>query len=135
MNQIGLQSCPAPAVWSVATVRLAMEFARGKSQAIAGTGAAAVPLAETVVRALFVAKMKFSAAITFSLAILVSGAAAWAIRELNARAPAAVTATELAAGNSEAPLAAEKAQPAQADEVRTIRGIVRDEQGRPVAKA
>jgi RNA polymerase sigma factor (sigma-70 family) len=135
-NQLGgLPSCPAPTAWCEATVRLGMHFAEGKGQAIAGAGTASVALAEEVVRALAVAKMKLAVGMIFSVALLVSGAAAWAMRERETRAPAVVTNTELVAAHAESPVAPEKPQPPQADEVRTIRGIVRDEQGRPVARA
>jgi RNA polymerase sigma factor (sigma-70 family) len=134
VNQAHLHSCPAPSAWSEATVRLAMQFADGKGQAIAGAGAASVVLAEQIVRALVVAKLKLALAMILPLALLVSGAAALAIREPKIP-PASVATRDLIAGKAEAPIAPEKAQRPQVDEVRTIRGIVRDEQGHPVAKA
>ena len=133
-NQVGLQTCPAPSAWSEATVRLAMQFADGKGQAIAGAGAASVVLAEQIVRALVVAKLRLALAMILPLTLLISGAAAWAIHEPKTP-PASVATPVLIAGNAEAPVAPEKAQPPQVDDVRTIRGIVRDEQGHPVAKA
>ncbi len=135
VNQVGLQSCPAPSAWSEATVRLAMQFADGKGQAIAGAGAASVVLAEQIVRALVVAKLKFAFAMILPLVLLVSGAAAWAIHEPKTPAPASETTREIIAGKAEAPIAPEKAQPPQVDDFRTIRGIVRDEQGHSVPKA
>ena len=83
-NQVVHLPCPAPPAWCEATVRLAMPFADGKNQAIAGAGAASVVLAEQVVHALIVAKIKLAAATILSLALLISGAAAavaWAFHD------------------------------------------------------
>ena len=116
VNQIGLQSCPAPSAWSEATVRLAMEFADGKGQAIAGAGAASVVLAEHIVRALVVAKLKFASAMILPLAywfrVLLPGPST----SSKHRAPASETTRELIAGKAESPIAPEEAQPPQVDQ-------------------
>jgi RNA polymerase sigma factor (sigma-70 family) len=133
-NQIGgLQSCPAPQGWAEATVRLAVEFGRVKAPAIAS--AAAVALAERVCRGIVLSKLKIGAAITLLAAVLLSGATALALRPH--RSDAAPILTQPAAA---APRPPQDAPPKQAfppfeSATRTIRGIVRDEQGRPVPKA
>jgi RNA polymerase sigma factor (sigma-70 family) len=132
-NHVALQSCPAPQEWAEATVRMATQFSQGRIPAVGGPGAASVILAEEVVRGLVLAKMKVAVAMILSVALLVSSAAAWAIHDREPNASPVAFNLQLAAAKARAPLANEKAPPE--DNTRTIRGIVRDEQGRPVAKA
>ena len=123
----------APEAWSEATVRLALEFAHGNGPAIAVAGASAA-LAEEVLRAMLLTKLKVAIGSLYLAALLVSGAGAWARHEwkaVNAPLPA-IEAAKL----KEQPDPVPQQAPARSGFVeRTVRGIVRDEQGRPVAKA
>ncbi len=134
-SHLGLQSCPAPQAWAEATVKLAMQFTHGNGSAIAGASAAAIGLAEEVARAIIMTKLKITAAMIFCAAILCTGAAAWAMHEREADAPIVATNFALPPRQPE-PEPVQAKAPAPPERVmRTIRGTVRDEQGRPVAKA
>ena len=134
-GHLALQSCSAPPAWADATVKLAMQFTHGNGAAIAGASAATVALAEEVARAIIMSKLKVTAAMIFFAAVLVTGAAAWAMHDREAIAPivAAQTAAPLLKPEPEHPQ--EKALALPKEVTRTIRGIVRDDQGRPVPKA
>jgi RNA polymerase sigma factor (sigma-70 family) len=122
---------PVPEAWVEATVRLAMEFAQGKGLTLAGAGGLAA-LAEEVLKGMVLSKLKIVAGMVLFSAALVSGAATWARQEGN-KAPPPVIAFHADKPGPE--IRPEKA-PEEPDSItRTVRGIVRDEQGRPVAKA
>ncbi len=134
-NHLALQCCSAPQAWADATVRLAMQLSHGNGVAIAGASAATVALAEDVARAMIMTKLRVTMAMILFAAVLVTGAGAWAMHDREAAAT--VVATKIASPvlKPEPELVQEKA-PTQPERVkRTIRGIVRDEQGRPVPKA
>ena len=124
----------APEAWSEATVRLALQFAHGKSLAITVGGASAA-LAEEVLRAIVLTKLKVALGTFCLAALLATGAATWARHEWKiATSPVPVIeAARLKVQPDPAPQQRELARPGLGK--RTVRGIVRDEQGRPVAKA
>ena len=134
-SHAGFYACPAPPAWSEATVRLATQFAQGNGRAIAGAAAAAALLAEEVVRAIVLTKMKAAAALIPVSAILVTGAAAWGLHERKGQRPVVVSLGALPVLKPATEPAQEKAPPLPESVTRTIRGIVRDEEGRPMAKA
>ncbi len=134
-SHIAFPACPAPPAWSESTVRLAMRFAEGKSAAIGGAGTTSAILAEELVRAMVATKLKFAVAMILVSAVLVTGAAAWAMRDRNEQPPILAKAAVLPAPKPAPEPAKERPQPLPESVTRTIRGIVRDEQGRPVAKA
>ena len=80
-------------------------------------------------------KLKITAAMIFCAAILLTGAAAWAMHEHDSDATLVATNFALPPRPPEPKPAQEKAPAPPARVMRTIRGTVRDEQGRPVAKA
>ncbi len=131
-SQLAIQHCPAPAAWAEATVKLAMQFTQSNGAAIAGASAATVALAEDVARAIVMSKLKAAAAMIFFAAVLVTGAAAWAMHDGEAVATVVATNVALPVLKPDDP---EKAPEPPERVVRTIRGIVRDEQGQPVSKA
>lgn len=128
-----LQHTPAPIAWAEPTVRLALEFAGTGSPAIAGSAAAV--LAEEVLRAMVRAKLTGAAVTMLFGALVLSGAATWAIVERNR--PAAAMDRKIASPKQQpGPQQPQEVAPAPGQRVaRTIRGTVRDQQGRPVAKA
>jgi RNA polymerase sigma factor (sigma-70 family) len=126
-----LQPSAAPDVWTKATVRLAMQFTRAKGSVTAMTSAA---LAHEVLANMLIEKLKASLTISLFAAVIISAAARWAIQE------ATVVATEIAAPlaryhqkQEPVPVPAQPLAPNRIE--RSMRGIVRDEQGKPVAKA
>ncbi len=128
-----MQSCPAPQAWAEATVRLAMQFTQGKGPAFAG--AASVALADEVVGAIVVTKLKLSAIVILAAGVLLSGATAWTMLGRKAGAPVVANSLATPPEPAEPKVAQEKAAPLPDFVTRTIRGSVCDEQGRPVAKA
>jgi RNA polymerase sigma-70 factor (ECF subfamily) len=131
-NPFGFQSGAAPPAWAETTVRLAMQFANRNGPAVGG--AASVVLAEEVARALVLSKVRLAAAMILGSAVLVFGAGAWAVHVQ--KRPALFVATNTAQPPSQAdPEAAQAKAPPPEQVTRSIRGIVRDEQGRPVPKA
>ncbi len=134
LNQLGgLPSCPAPQAWAEATVRMAVQFARVQAPAIGGAASAA--LAESVCRTIVLSKWKVGAAMTLFAAVFLSGATVLARRphRLNALPiPSKPAVAEPQQGPEDRP---KQAHPPFESVMRTIRGVVRDEQGRPVAKA
>ena len=131
-GHLALQSCPAPPAWAEATVKLSMQFTQGNGAAIAGASAAAVALVEEVARAIIMTKLKIAAAMIFFAAVLVTGAAAWAMHDREAFATVVATNVALPVLKPDDPA---KAREVPKQVTRTIRGIVRDEQGQPVSKA
>ncbi len=132
-NHVSLQSLPTSHDWAKTTVQLAMQFAQGQGPAVAGAAAVAVRLADEVVRGLGFARMKGAVAKILCVGVLVSSAAVWAIHERNPNALPVALNVEAAATKVRPQLAQEKARPERG--TRKIRGIVRDEQGRPAAGA
>ena len=116
-------------------MRLAMQFAQGKGSALAAGGAASVVLAEEVVRAIVMTKVKVAAAMILLSAVFISGAAAWAGRERGDVAPVGAANAAISRPNPEPEVIQAKAPDQPEWVTRTIRGIVRDERGKPVAKA
>ncbi len=125
--------CPPPAAWTEATVNLAMRFAHKSSLGIAN--AAAATMAEEVLRAVVMTKLTLAAGVILVGLVLVSGAALWAGQERKATVPLVTT---KAVNENVQPAPPQHQQTLDAPEEwvpRTFRGIVRDEKGRPVAKA
>jgi RNA polymerase sigma factor (sigma-70 family) len=123
---------PAPAAWVEPTTRLAMEFSRGTTTRTAA--GLAVALAEEVLRAMLIGKIKVLAGMILIATVLATGVIAWA----KSHATRATNPPHVAI--KESPPAREpQAAPPQAEPERTVkrtvRGIVRDEQGRAVAGA
>ncbi len=128
------QPFSAPPAWAEATVRLAMQFTQTNGSAAAGA-ASAVALAEEVLRAMVLTKLKIAAGIILCAAALVSGAAAWA-QQQGQPAPLRVATRNAVPEEKPTPEPPPVQAPAPPQWVtRTIRGVVKDEQGRPVAKA
>ncbi len=124
-------NCPPPADWAEATVDMAMRFA-GRRAGEAATSASAA-LAEEVVRAVVLGRLTRAAIILLVGALLISGAAAWVRRARKAVAPVVTARDEPKKVGVDPP--AQKASNSPESVTRIIRGIVRDEQGRPVPKA
>ena len=123
---------PAPAAWVEATIRLAMRFTHGNAARGAASSMPAV-LAEKVLRAMLIGKIKVVVGVILFATFLAAGAMTWARPHEKTTSP---TATVEAAPPLAAPREAPPPQPEPVRTVtRTMRGIVRDEQGRPVAKA
>ncbi len=81
------QPASAPEAWAEATVRLAMQFTQANGSGAAGTVSAAA-LAEEVLRAMVLTKLKVALGTILFAAVLISGAATWAQRQVKiARLP------------------------------------------------
>jgi RNA polymerase sigma factor (sigma-70 family) len=123
-----------PSAWAETTVRHALRFAHYNGTGIAGAGAASAALAEDVLRVLFWTEIRAAAGVLLSVALLVSAAAGWAMQQREA--PPSVTAQN-------PPLRGEQPEPRPATgnddgriaTVKRVVGIVRDENGRPMAGA
>ncbi len=129
----GLPPPPAPPAWAEATVRLGMQFARGSA-----AGSAAAGLAEEFVRAIVGSRMKAAFGMILFAALLVGGASTWAAKQGQKESPTVLPKNATAITPKAAPLP--RAAPPSRSETRgtvrrTVRGIVRDEQGRPMAGA
>ena len=123
----------APEAWAAATVRLAMRFTQAKGTSVAGTGSAAT-LAEEVLRAVVLTKLKVVLGTILFAAVLISGAATWA-RQQTIPAPLAVAAkVHIPEKIPEPERLQKRAFPPPGSVTRVIRGVVKDEQGRPMAK-
>ena len=116
-------------------MRLAMRFAHVSGSGGAGAASAAVILAEEVLRAMLLAKLKTALAVVLVAAVLVSGAATWARQ--GRTAAVTLVAAKVAVPQAKAELDPSQAKAAAQPEnvMHTIRGIVSDEKGRPVSKA
>jgi peroxiredoxin len=124
---------PAPPAWIEATTRLAMEFSHGTPTKTAAS--LAVALAEEVLRAMLIGKLKVLAGMILFATVLATGVVTWARSQATRAAdspPVAIKAAPPAREPQAAP--PPQAEPERTVK-RTIRGIVRDEQGRPVAGA
>ena len=134
-NHVALQSCPAPQVWAETTVRLAMEFTQCEGHATAGAGTASVLLAEESVCAIVVNKLNVAAIVILVAGVALSGAGAWATHHRKTRATVLANNLGSPARNSEPNVVQEKAAAPARFDTRTIRGSVRDQQGKPIAGA
>ena len=77
----------------------------------------------------------FAAAMILAFAVISSGAAAWVFYHCTAALPVLVSGVALSASQQKPEPAQEKTAPPPAKVTRTVRGIVRDENGRPVVRA
>ena len=125
---------PAPSSWAETTVRMASQFSRGEGSTHAVPGSAAVSLAEQVLGTIVISKLKVAMAIIFLAAVLMSGAAAWVRPEGKAFVPEIASPVALD-GRKREPAPAPEQPAARFPVTRNVHGIVRDDQGRPVAKA
>ncbi len=131
-GHVAQQVSAPPAAWAEATVGMAVRFANKGGWQISGAASAA--MAEDVLSGMIATKLKLVAGMILVGAVLVSGAAVWAIHE----GKAAVPPEAIRAATKQAMPEGIQHQnvPAKPELVaRIIRGMVRDEQGRPVAKA
>jgi RNA polymerase sigma-70 factor (ECF subfamily) len=123
--------CSPPPAWAEATVNMAMRFAGGSAWELGGSASAA--LADEVLRVMMWTELKHAAAMALAGAVLISGVAVWATIDPKTSHPALPAKPAVAKAE---PNGVAQQAPAQPESVtRTIRGTVRDEQGRPVAKA
>ncbi len=129
-----LRTAPPP-VWTDATVKLALQFSAGKAGAVASAGAAAAELAREILRAGLLARLKVAIVLLLSMAAVVTSAAAWTWRPEQPQLLIAAKNVEIPAERVPPEVAAAPPQAIPEPIKRTVRGIVRDEQGRPVAKA
>jgi RNA polymerase sigma-70 factor (ECF subfamily) len=133
----GLLAAPpgaAPAGWAEATVRAAMEFATGGGTTAAGSVPASAALATEVLRGMGLNKLRVALGLVLMVAVLAAGSALSA-RQMGKAAPPARS-TAAAPARAEKPPAVPDRAPAPPQRARrVVRGVVRDEQGRPVAKA
>ncbi len=130
VGQFAAQPTAPPLAWADATVRLAMQFTQSK-----GSAGAATALANEVLKSMALTKLKMVVGVFLFVAVLVSGAAAWV--KLEPETDGRRDAIKAMAPNKRPePDLPQKPAPALPELVtRTIRGTVRDEEGRPVAKA
>jgi RNA polymerase sigma factor (sigma-70 family) len=127
---------PVSQDWAATTVRLALQFSqssRGARTVVARAASAA--LAEEVLRSMILNKLGGSVVLSLFVAALVTGAVAWSKHSAEPIAAAAATKVEPPAANAPLEIVQEQPQEPPKQVKRTIRGIVRDENGRPVAKA
>jgi RNA polymerase sigma factor (sigma-70 family) len=139
MGHVAQQVGSPPPAWAEATVRLALGFTRGGSAAAAGAAATA-NLAEEAVRSMTLGKLKLAVGMVLFAAVLAAGAATLARQVDQPAAPVLeMTAESPVSGPQQAPVPQEpdrqKPPKSHGEVKRMVRGIVRDEQGRPVAKA
>ncbi|MFI5387336.1 MAG: sigma-70 family RNA polymerase sigma factor [Fimbriimonadales bacterium] len=128
------QHAAAPSAWAEATVRLAMQFTQANGSGAAAAASAAA-LAEEVLRAMLLTKLKIAVGTMLFAAVLISGAATWA-QQQGKTTPLVVATKNAVPTERPDPAPTPENTPASPERVtRTLRGIVRDEQGRPVAKA
>ena len=126
---------PTPEAWAEATIRLAMKFTRANAPAIVDGGVSAA-LAEETLKAMMLGKVKITAAMVLFAAVLVSAAVTWGGPNRNVTTQRAVLIAAALPAEKPEPQPAQKRAPAQPEWImRTIRGTVRDEQGRPIPKA
>ena len=126
---LGAGSASTPEVWAEATVRAAIRFTTKSGASALGEGPASAALAREVLKAMTLAKVKLIAG-----AALIAVASGAAVLALPARAPEPKAPDEPAAVVKSAPRSTPALTPAAVPN-HTIRGVVRDEHGRPVAKA
>ena len=109
-----------------------MPFTHGTATTAAGS--LAVALAEEVSRAMFIGKIKVGAAMILIASVLVTGLAAWVAQEASKSPGASPESIRTAPRVAKAGLAPPAPEPERLFK-RAVQGIVRDEQGRPVAGA
>jgi RNA polymerase sigma factor (sigma-70 family) len=137
-----------PTILAASTVKIATLLATGEATLASGISAPAAVLLEGMVRTLFLAKVKFAAAIILAAAVLTGGAgvavqqtiAAKQDKETVQRQPSGrgrVPNTLEAPRADILPQAAEEKQPAgnEADEERVVTGRVQGPDGQPIAGA
>src|SRR5262249_12891777 len=110
-----------------------LQFAKARTLAVAGTPS--VAMAEQVLRGIVVTKLKLGGAVILLAAALASGITRWAIHKRRVDAAHVPAEAALLAPSQRPEAPQDKAPPLPERVTRTIRGVVRDEQGRPVAKA
>ncbi len=134
IGQFAAQPTAPPLAWADATVRLAMQFTQSKGSAVAAAGAATA-LANEVLKSMALTKLKMVVGVFLLAAVMVSGAASWIKLEPDTDGRRGAI-KAMATNKRPEPDLPQKPAPALPEHVtRTIRGTVRDEQGRPVAKA
>ncbi len=131
------QTAAAPEAWVAATVNLASRFV-GSNPAGSGARDTAITLAEGVLRSMTLAKLKLAASVILAAAFMLAGVAVWASGHRRLGPVAAEASVEQPRDEPQPGLvqaaAATPTEP-QRKVKRVLRGTVRDEQGRPVAKA
>jgi RNA polymerase sigma factor (sigma-70 family) len=129
-------SSPAapPAEWVEATVRLALQFTKPRASSIAA-GAIATELARQYLRTALLAKGKATVVLGVLMAAVVAVAAARSRKHESAAAEFGAKTVKVLPQHEQKSAAAAKPRTRPNPILRTVRGIVRDEQGRPVAKA
>ncbi len=124
---------PAPAAWVEATVRMAVPFVQGTVRETAA--APVVGLAEEVLRAMLFGKVKVLVGMILFAAVLVTGVASWARQEpKKTPAPSRIAINPAPPDTKPQPTSPPQPEPERTVK-RIVRGIVHDEQGRPVAGA
>jgi RNA polymerase sigma factor (sigma-70 family) len=129
----GWAAAPAPAAWAEATVRAAIRFTMKSGAAALGEGPTSAALAREALRAMTMTKLKFALGATLAVAISGAIAIAWPAKAPAREGPDAPVAARPAEKTKTTPPLPKAKLPAAANP--TIRGVVHDEQGRPVAKA
>jgi RNA polymerase sigma factor (sigma-70 family) len=125
----------APAGWVEATVRLAVEFAEPRAGCGNAVSADSTELARQYLRTGLLAKAKAAVVLGLLMAAVVAGAADWTSKRQSIEAKLAAKRVEVQAQQKQQGAAGAKPRARQNPFLRTVRGVVRDEQGRPVAKA
>ena len=130
---LGAGLAAAPDAWAEATVRAAIRFTTKSGAAALGEGPASVALAREVLKAMTFTKIKLTLAATLA-AVAASSAAvlAWTAKAPGPKAPDEPKPAVVAKPTT-TPAPLRTTPPAVPN--RTLRGVVRDEQGRPVARA
>jgi RNA polymerase sigma factor (sigma-70 family) len=124
-----LAHAEAPAPWVEATTRAAVGFATQRSWAVrAGAGPASADLAWEVLREMGIPRLKIVVAATLVVAVALTSAAALSIPGPKGQPPQPGRAATVPAP------AGKPAVPRGPDNL-TVRGVVRDDQGRPLARA
>jgi RNA polymerase sigma factor (sigma-70 family) len=120
----------APAGWAEATVRAAILFHKGSGAIQAGACPASAGLALEVLRTMTLHKLKLALGALLTVAVAVSGAAVLQRQDKDKPAAKAAKADPPAVAKTTPPI--RPTPPLQAD--RTVRGVVRDADGKPLAK-
>ncbi len=127
-----VQPPSAPVAWVDTTVRMAVQYSHETTTStVAGM---AVTLAEELLRVMLIAKLRVAAGMILLIAVLVTGVSAWARQEANKDLNSSVTIKAAPPVTKPQPAPLPIPEPGRFVK-RTVHGIVRDEQGRPVAKA
>ena len=130
------QLATAPEAWIEATVRLATRFAGARTTPGVAKEAAMI-LAEQLLRTTAFAKLKFVAGMVLVSALLAASAIFWAVRE-GRPGGATVVMRRQQARDEQNPVtepASGKVPEPERKVKRVLRGTVRDDRGRPIARA